>query len=115
MPSNTVLVGLCTGLLAAAAVSASQSIIGLVANALKIVRVAFRIGIKVNDAAQRLSTIHHVQINQSWSRLVVGVQKEASIAEVTKFNERKARRLDPFPQYGAKKFLRPYHGLAMPI
>lgn len=93
MPSDTVLVGLCTGLLAAAAVSASQSILDLLANALKVVRVAFRIGVKVNDAAQRLSTIHDVEVNQSWSRLVVGVQKEATMAEVTQFNERKARRL----------------------
>lgn len=93
MPSNTVLVGLCTGLLAAAAVSASQSVLDLVANALKVVRVAFRIGVKVTGVAQRLSTVHDVQVNQSWSRLVVGVQKEASIAAVTQFNERKVRRL----------------------
>ena len=93
MPSNTVLVGLCTGLLAATAVSASQGILDLIANALKIVRVAFRIGVKVHDAAQRLSTTHDVQVNQSWSRLVVGVHKEASIAEVTQFNERKVKRL----------------------
>lgn len=93
MPSNTVLVGLCTGLLSAAAVSASQSILDLVAYALKVVRVAFRIGVKVNDAAQRFSTNHDGQVNRSWSRLVLGVQKEASIAEVRQFNETKARRL----------------------
>ena len=87
MPSDTVLVGLCTGLLAAAAVSASQSALELVDNALNIVRVAFRIGIKVNDAAQRLST----ETNQRWSRLVLGAQKEASIAEIRRFNERKVR------------------------
>lgn len=93
VPSNTVLVGLCTGLLAATAVSASHSVLDLVANALRIVRVAFRIGVKVNGAAQRLSIAHNVQVNQSWSKLVVGVQKEASIAEVEQFNERKVRKL----------------------
>lgn len=93
MPSNTVLVGLCTGLLAAATVSASQSILDLIANALKTVRVAFRLGVKVNDTAQRLSPVYDVQANQSWSRLVVGVQKKASIDEVTQFNERKVSRL----------------------
>lgn len=87
MPSDTVLVGLCTGLLAAVAVSASQSTLDLVDNALNIVRVAFRIGIRVNDAAQRLST----EVNQRWSRLVLDVQKEASIAEIRQFNERKVR------------------------
>ena len=93
MPAETVLVGLCTGLLAATAVSASHSILDLIANALKVVRVAFRIGVKVNDAAQRLSTTQDIQVNRSWSRLVVGVQKEASISEVTQFNQRKVRRL----------------------
>ena len=93
VPSNTVLVGLCTGLLAATAVSASHSVLDLVANALQIVRVAFRLGVKVNDAAQRLSMAHDVQVNQSWSRLVVGVQTKISIAEVEHFNKRKVRNL----------------------
>ena len=91
VPSRTVLVGLCTGLLAAAAVSASQSLIDLVANALAIVKLAFRTGVKVNDAAQRLS--QDVEVNQSWARLVVGAQKEASIAEIKRFNEVKVRDL----------------------
>lgn len=93
VPSSTVLVGLCTGLLAATAVSASHSVLDLVANALRVVRVAFRVGVKVNGAAQRLSIAHDVQVNQSWSRLVVDVEKEASIAEVEQFNERKVRKL----------------------
>ena len=73
--------------------SASQNILDLIANALKFVRVAFRIGAKVDDAAQRLSTSHDVHVNQRWSRLVVGVQKEASVAEVSQFNDRKVKRL----------------------
>lgn len=87
LPSNTVLVGLCTGLLAATAVSASHSVLDLVANALQIVRVAFRIGVKVNDAARCLSTGHDVSVSQSWSRLVAGVQKEAAEEEIKQFNE----------------------------
>lgn len=89
--SNTVLVGLCTGLLAAAAVSISQSVLDLISNALIIVRIAFRIGVKVNETARRLSALHDAQANQSWSRLVLGVQKEASMDEVAQFNERKVR------------------------
>ena len=89
--SNTVLVGLCTGLLAATAVSASQNVLNLIFNALKIVRIAFRLGVKVNETAQRLSTVHDAQVNQSWSRLVAGVQKKASMDEVAQFNERKVR------------------------
>ena len=87
MPANAVLVGLCTGLLAAAALSASQSALELIGNALHIVRVAFRIGIKVNNTARRLS----VEVNQRWSRLVLGAQKEASIAEIRQFNKIKVR------------------------
>ena len=119
MPSSTILVGLCTGLLAAAAVSASQNILDLIANALIFVRVAFRVGAKVNDVAERLSPVRDAQINQSWSRLVVGVQKEASIAEVTRYNDRKVRRLQveslSSAKYRAKIRLRLYHGLAMSI
>ena len=91
-PSDTILVGLCTGLLASAAVSASQSLLDLTANAPDIVRLAFRIGVKVNGAAQRLSTSHDGQAEQSWSRLVQGAQNEASVAEVTQFNQRKVSR-----------------------
>lgn len=85
VPSDTVLVGLCTGSLAAAAVAASQSTPDLVENALNIVRVAFRIGTKVNNAAQRLST----GVNQKWSQLVLDAQEEASVAEIKQFMERK--------------------------
>ncbi|KAI9691654.1 MAG: Type I Iterative PKS [Bathelium mastoideum] len=89
VPSNTLLVGLCTGLLPAAAVSASQSLLDLISNALDIVRVAFRLSVKVNGAAQRLSAADDVERSQSWSRLVVGAQKEAAATEVRQFNERK--------------------------
>ena len=93
MPQDTVLVGLCTGLLAAVAVSASQSTLDLVDNALQVVRIAFRIGVKVNDTAGRLSTIDDAQANRSWSTVVVGIQREASVIEITDFNKRKVRRL----------------------
>jgi hypothetical protein len=91
VPSDTILVGLCTGLLAAAAVSASQSLLGLIPVALKIVRVAFRLGVKVNGAAQRLSTNNGSKSKQSWSTLVAGVQKEAAAVELAQFNEKKVR------------------------
>lgn len=89
MPRDTVLVGLCTGLLAAVAVSASQSTLDLIDNALEVVRIAFRIGVKVNDTARRLSTIDHAQAIRSWSTVVVGIQREASVTEITDFNKRK--------------------------
>ena len=54
-------------------------------------RVAFRIGVKVNGAAERLSATHNTEASQSWSRLVVGAQNDASIAEVARFNDSKVR------------------------
>lgn len=92
MPSNTIFVGLCTGLLAAAALSASESVLDLVTNACTVVRIAFRIGVKVNDAGRRVSIAEDDQVNQQWSRLVFGVQKDASLAEITEFNKSKVRK-----------------------
>jgi hypothetical protein len=97
VPSDTILVGLCTGLLSAAAVSASQSLLGLIPVALKIVRVAFRLGVKVQGTAQRLSSTHGAKSKQSWSTLVVGLEKEAAAVELAQFNETKVRTvLDKF-------------------
>ena len=89
VPGDAVLVGLCTGLLAAIAVSASQSILDLIDNALKVARIAFRVGVKVHDTARRLFTIDDVQADRSWSKLVVGIQKEACAAKIKDFNKRK--------------------------
>lgn len=87
MASDTVLAGLCTGLLAATAVSASRSLVDLVPIALKTVQVAFRIGAKVYRAAQRLSTSKDGNTNRSWSTLVIGMQKESAISELERFNK----------------------------
>lgn len=91
-PSDTVFVGLCTGLLSASAVASSQSTLSLIVNALTTVRVAFRIGVKVNGVAQRLSRNGDTNVGQSWSRLVVGAQKEASVAAVGQFNEQQVKK-----------------------
>jgi hypothetical protein len=102
MPSNTVIVGLCTGLLASAAVSASRSLLDLISIALKVVRVAFRIGVKVDATARRLSTDYDVDAGQSWSKLALQVQRETAIDEVTRFNKTKVsnitHRILPHPQ-----------------
>lgn len=93
VPSDTVFAGLCTGLLAATAVSASRSLVDLVPIALKTVQVAFRIGGKVFQATQRLSTSRDGNVARSWSTLVIGVQKEAAASELERFNKSKVIRL----------------------
>lgn len=89
VPSDTVFAGLCTGLLAATAISASQSLVDIVPFALKTVQVAFRIGAKVFKATQRLSTSGDGNAPRSWSTLVIGVQKEAAAHELERFNHSK--------------------------
>ena len=69
--------------------SASQSILDLIDNALKVVRIAFRVGVKVNDTARRLAASNDVPADRSWSKLVVGIQKDDAAAEISDFNQRK--------------------------
>jgi naphtho-gamma-pyrone polyketide synthase len=75
--------------LSASSVATSRDTLQLISNALTTVRVAFRIGVKVNGAAQRLSKHGDTAAAQSWTTLIIGAQKEASIAALAKFNESK--------------------------
>ncbi|OCK75289.1 ketoacyl-synt-domain-containing protein [Lepidopterella palustris CBS 459.81] len=75
-------VGLCTGALAAAAVSCSRSTLDLVPLAVDAVTVAFRTGIQVTDVAQRVAPLH--ESDQSWSIIVPG---STSFEAVHKFCE----------------------------
>ncbi|KAK4235627.1 ketoacyl-synt-domain-containing protein [Achaetomium macrosporum] len=75
--ANTAIVGLCTGALAAAAVSCSRSTLDLVPLAVDAVVVAFRTGMRVNDVAQRIEP-SEAAADQSWSVIMPG----AASAEV---------------------------------
>ncbi|KAF4207525.1 hypothetical protein CNMCM8927_002930 [Aspergillus lentulus] len=88
-PSDSVFAGFCTGLLSASSVAISQDTLQLITNALTTVRVAFRIGVKVNGAAQRLSKHADAAAARSWTTLIIGAQKEASIEALAQFNESK--------------------------
>lgn len=55
-PSETYLVGLCTGLFAAAAISSAPSLSGLVPVAVQFVLMAFRTGAHVAALAERLQS-----------------------------------------------------------
>lgn len=78
--SDCVLAGFCTGLLSASSVATSQDTLQLISNALTTVRVAFRIGVKVHGAAQRLSKHDDTAAAKSWTTLIIGAQEEASRA-----------------------------------
>jgi hypothetical protein len=72
-------------------VSSSQNTLELIGKALITVRVAFRIGVKVSGVAQRLTRNGEANGGQSWSRLVLGAQKEPSIAAVENFNDQQVK------------------------
>lgn len=75
-------IGLCTGALAAAAVTCSRSTLDLVPLAVDAVTVAFRIGMHVTDAARRVAQLN--DSDESWSIIVPGT---ASFEAVDKFCE----------------------------
>ena len=84
---NARILGLCTGALAAAAVSCSRSTLNLIPMAVEAVIVAFRIGMHVTDVGKRLETSQ--EIDQSWSMIVAG---SASSEIVHRFCEQTVRR-----------------------
>lgn len=77
---NARVLGLCTGALAAAAVSCSQSTLDLIPLGVCAVRVAFRTGVHVTDVAQRVAPIDTSA--QSWSMIVSGLESgEAAVKD----------------------------------
>ena len=81
---NARVLGLCTGALAAAAVSCSQSTLELIPLAVCAVRVAFRTGLYATDAAQRVAPS-----DRSWSMTVSGLA--SAEAAVNNFCEQTVR------------------------
>ena len=69
-PDNDRVLGLCTGALAAAAVSCSRSTLDLVPLGVEAVIVAFRTGVHVSDVAQRIEPL--LDFDESWSIVVAG-------------------------------------------
>ena len=67
---NDRILGLCTGALAATAVSCSRSTLDLIPLGVEAVIVAFRTGVYVSDVAQRIEPPK--ESDQSWSMIVSG-------------------------------------------
>lgn len=65
------IIGLCTGLLAATAVSAFSSASSFVPLAVETVRIAFRIGVQIDSVADQLRT--RGEGSESWSIIVSGI------------------------------------------
>ena len=79
---NSRMLGVCTGALAAAAVSCSRSVLELVPMAVDAVTVAFRTGMHVMDVAQRIEPSDAT--DQSWSIIVPGSASAEAVRKLCK-------------------------------
>ncbi len=73
------MVGLCTGSLAAAAISASRSVFELVPAAIEAVLVAFRTGLRSVEVRQDIEPDVQI-ISSSWSMILAIQEEQASLA-----------------------------------
>ncbi|KAK6610575.1 Conidial yellow pigment biosynthesis polyketide synthase 2 [Botrytis cinerea] len=84
-PSNTEVLAVCTGLLAASAVASSKSLTSLIPLAVQAVRIAFRLGSRVAAVGNQLETASDRQ--KTWSTIVMGISSEAAEHALAEFNE----------------------------
>ena len=78
-PSSSFVVGLCTGSLAAAAISASRSVFELVPAAIEAVLVAFRTGLRSVEVRQDIEP-NDQSTSPSWSMILAIQEEQASLA-----------------------------------
>ncbi|RDW76453.1 uncharacterized protein DSM5745_06445 [Aspergillus mulundensis] len=82
---ETRLVGLCTGLLSAAAVGCCRTLTELIPLAAHTVLVAFRIGLCVSEVRDRIDPWNKNQA--PWSVLIAGLQGDTAVPLLARFNE----------------------------
>ena len=83
--SNTHIVGSCTGLLAAAVISSSRSLVDLLPVAVEVVRIAFRIGSLVNEGRDQIE--HASSQSSSWSVVLPGLSELDAVRIIKEFHE----------------------------
>ena len=83
-PSNTYVLGVCTGSLAAAAVSCSSSLSELLPIAVQTVLLAFRLGLCVTETRNRLETSTYNRTHP-WSAVVSNLDHQAAEAAIELF------------------------------
>ena len=111
--SKAVAVGLCTGLLAAAAVALSPALPALVPLGVEVTLIAFRTGLCVGTAARSLELSQDRAA--SWSFIVTGTDDKEAQAIVTAFHrekvcishqEHRLQRLTTFPRKSQNRNMR---------
>lgn len=88
-PFQTRLVGLCTGLLTATAVSCCQTITDLIPLAAHTVLVALRTGLCVSEVRDRIEPPSGS--SSAWSALIPGLAGDTAASVLTRFNEDKVQ------------------------
>jgi naphtho-gamma-pyrone polyketide synthase len=90
-------IGLCTGLLASAAVASSRSIGELIPLAVEAVVIALRLGLcayKVRDYVGQYGGQ-----SQSWSAVIPGVSEEKALAIIAEFSNKKVCPIKVLPTH----------------
>lgn len=90
-PQDSVLLGFCTGSLAAAAVSSSQDLVSFIPAAVHAVVVALYTGLRAAQEAQSI----HGNASSPWSLLVLGVSGDQMTTILEGFNSRNVRIFHP--------------------
>ena len=85
--SRTVTVGLCTGLLAAAAVASAPALPALIPLGVEVVLIAFRTGLCVRTAARSLELSSDGA--SSWSHVVTGINDKEALDILASFHRAK--------------------------
>ncbi|KAF5863302.1 hypothetical protein ETB97_010300 [Aspergillus alliaceus] len=83
---STVLAGLSIGLLAGAAVSLSKSLQDLASTGAESVRVAFRLGIYIDEISRTVEVRDPAAPPQSWAYVVTGLSVEEAQQEIDQYN-----------------------------
>lgn len=88
-PGETCLVGLCTGLFAAAAIASSPSISQLIPIAIQVMLMAFRTGAHVAALADRLNS--RSDLSESWTYVVPAAQESEINTILSDFHKENVR------------------------
>lgn len=88
-PSETCLVGLCTGLFAAAAIASSRSVSQLIPIAIQVVLMAFRAGLHVAAVAESLN--NSSKSTESWTYIIPAAQESEVSSILYKFHKENVR------------------------
>lgn len=90
-PQDSVLLGFCTGSLAAAAISSSQDLVSIIPAAVHAVVVVLYTGLQAAQEAQSI----HGNASSPWSLLVLGVSGDQMTTILEGFNSRNVRIFHP--------------------